>query len=340
MWRCLELASHGLGHVAPNPMVGAVVVHDDRIIGEGYHRAFGGPHAEVHAIQDVKNQALLSESTLYVNLEPCSHFGKTPPCADLILEKRIPRVVVCNVDPNPEVSGRGIKRLRETGVEVHTGILEAEGAHLNRRFFTFHKWRRPFIILKWAQSTDGFMDARRSKDEKGIKWISHPATKKLVHQWRSQEQAILVGAGTLRTDDPTLTVREVYGKSPLRIVLSESGAIPPDATLMKDGHPTWIVSRKAGESIDTLKWILETDPERSLIEIALKEMHTAGISSVFVEGGARTLQGIMDTGRWDEARVITSDVHIGAGLAAPVLPFAPARSYTYGADTIHEYFNT
>ena len=227
MQRCLELAGNGLGYVAPNPMVGAVVVHKGEVIGEGYHRQFGQAHAEVNAIQAVKDSSLLEESTLYVNLEPCVHTGKTPPCTDLILAKKIPSVVIGTPDPNPLVQGKGIEKLIKSGIQVTTGIIEDACRDLNKRFFTFHKLKRPYIILKWAQTKDGFIDIKRKAGESiGVNWITSPLSRDLVHKWRSEEQGIMAGTHTVIMDNPHLNVRHWNGKNPVRIVLDRSLKIP------------------------------------------------------------------------------------------------------------------
>jgi diaminohydroxyphosphoribosylaminopyrimidine deaminase/5-amino-6-(5-phosphoribosylamino)uracil reductase len=224
MKRCLELASKAEGMTYPNPMVGSVIVHEGKIIGEGFHLKAGGPHAEVNAINSVSDKSKLKDSTLYVNLEPCSHFGKTPPCADLIIANSVPRVVIGTLDTSEKVSGQGLSRLKNAGCEVITGVLEKECRRLNRRFFTFHEKNRPYITLKWAQSADGYLDMIRTSDQNtGPNWITGNPERVLVHRWRAGEQAILVGAGTLRVDNPKLNVREWTGNNPLRLVLSSSG---------------------------------------------------------------------------------------------------------------------
>jgi len=304
MHRCLQLAKNGLGRVAPNPMVGSVIVHNGKIIGEGYHQKFGENHAEVNAIQSVKNRELLKESTIFVSLEPCSHQGKTPPCADLIVAHKIPKVVIAMRDPNPKVSGRGIDKLREAGIAVTEGICEKEAAFLNRRFITHQNKNRPYIILKWAQSEDGFMDRIRSENsERKINWISHPATKKLVHQWRSEEQAILVGRNTIANDNPKLDTREVDGSSPLRVVLSLSGNLPANSRVITDGNPTLIFNQTIGKVEGAAKWIKLDDDFLSGVMAHLSER---GISSVLVEGGSQTLHSFLNANLWDEARIIQS----------------------------------
>ena len=243
MQRCLLLASKGLGSVAPNPMVGAVVVYQNKIIGEGWHQKAGEAHAEVHAINQVSDLEILKKATLYVNLEPCSHFGKTPPCADLIIEKGFKKVVIASRDPNPLVSGKGIQKLKEAGVTVIENILKKEAEFLNRRFYTFYQKKRPYIILKWAETQDGFIAPLEKKEKKPF-WISNALAKQRVHKWRTEEAAILVGVQTVITDDPLLTAREWPGKHPLRMVLDPNNRIPADAALLHDGLPTLLFSNK------------------------------------------------------------------------------------------------
>lgn len=322
MQRCLELAMKGIGNVAPNPLVGSIIVYFDKVIGEGYHQQYGQAHAEVNAINSVADKELLKQSTLYVNLEPCSHFGKTPPCADLIIKMGIPRVVIGSNDPNPEVAGKGIRKLREAGVEVVTGVLEDEADFLNRRFITFHTLQRPYIILKWAQSADGIMAPKEPKQL----WLTNEQSKKLVHQWRSEEQAILIGGNTLMADEPKLTVRLVSGKNPLRIVISRhlSSTDFPQA-FFAEKVPTWIfnelVSKKEGE-VEFIK--VEADSrgmswELNMIQAILRRAYDKGIQSIIIEGGPATLQHFVNTGLWDEARIFTTPHILKEGKAAPVL---------------------
>lgn len=332
MIRCIQLAENGLGRVAPNPMVGSIIVHDDKIIGEGYHQVYGGPHAEVNAINVVKDKGLLKESTLFVNLEPCAHFGKTPPCADLIIASKIPKVVVAQRDPNPKVAGRGIERMKAAGIVVIEGICEAEAEFLNRRFLTHQRNNRPYIILKWAQSADGFMDRdRNAADDPKINWISHPATKKLVHLWRSQEQAILVGRNTVVNDNPRLDTREVVGPSPLRIVLSNSGEIPAESKVLTDGNPALIYNALIAKKTGKAEWIKF---EENLLKNTLYDLSEKGISSVLVEGGAETLNAFIKSDLWGEARIIQSANYLYSGLKAPEIHSPKGIVEKYGKDKI------
>lgn len=294
MRRCLQLARCGEAGAPPNPMVGAVIVCDGRIIGEGYHRRCGGPHAEVNAINSVKGKDLLSRSTIYVSLEPCAHYGKTPPCADLIIETGIRRVVIGCTDPFAKVNGLGIKKLREAGCEVQVGVLEQECRELNRRFFTFHEKHRPWIILKWAQSNDGFI----GKDERVI--LSNVPTQTLVHRLRARSGAILVGTNTALMDNPTLTTRLWPGPNPLRLTIDRNGILPSTLHLKDNSTPTVIYSHESIEEI-------------------LADLYARGIQSLLVEGGAKLLQSFIDKGLWDEARIETAPLCLGQGTKAPTL---------------------
>lgn len=338
MRRCFSLAKQGLGRVSPNPLVGSVIVKEGNIIGEGYHQKYGAPHAEVNAIRSVENADDLKSSTIYVNLEPCSHHGKTPPCADLIVASGIPNVVVCNADPNPVVAGKGIKKMIEAGINVKTGVLENEGRFLNRRFFTTQEKKRPYIILKWAQSADGFMDKDRSSTDKGVHWISHPNTKKWVHKWRTEEDAILVGGRTIGNDNPSLTAREYKGTNPLRVVLSLNGDIPKSATILTDGMPTLVFNQKISNHKGNTEWV--QFPKEDFLNACLADLVKRNISSVFVEGGWETLQRFIDAGLWDEARVITGTSNMESGLEAPNLK-RPEHDemIKLGTDTLKTFYN-
>ncbi len=337
MRRCLTLAANGLGRVAPNPLVGAVLALDDKILSEGFHRSFGGPHAEVNALAAYGDKPIPDGATLYVNLEPCSHHGKTPPCADLIIARGIKKVAVGQKDPNPLVSGRGIEKLRAAGILVESGILESEALFLNRRFNTFHTKKRPYIVLKWAESEDGFMDRNRDDHTPGVNWISHPETKKLVHRWRSCEAGILVGRNTIVNDDPSLTVREVYGKSPQRIAIATSGEIPKKARVCTDGQGIWIYNHKVNKEDGENRWIRVSG--KDFLVGVLSDIYEQNIGSVMVEGGAATIKSFLEAGLWDETRVIKSPVKLGSGLRAPAINQSPANVYNCGRDRIEEYFS-
>lgn len=326
MQRCLELAQNGLGRTSPNPLVGSVVVHNGKIFGEGWHQKAGSPHAEVNAITAVQNPELLPESTLYVNLEPCAHFGKTPPCANLIVEKKLKRVVIANRDPHEKVSGKGIEILRQAGIEVVEGVLEAEGAWLNRRFFTYHQKQRPYIILKWAQSNDGFMDVERATGQMGSVPISHPHTKTLVHRWRSEEDAILVGANTALVDDPILDTRAFSGKNPIPVILDPEGKITHPLRCFN--HPQTI--HFSPKSLTGHSMPQNANSLKSLMEL----LHCKGILSLFVEGGAYTHQRFLQHLYWDEMRVITSKAILGKGLKAPDKQGRPVSVFPFGEDEV------
>jgi diaminohydroxyphosphoribosylaminopyrimidine deaminase/5-amino-6-(5-phosphoribosylamino)uracil reductase len=317
MHRCLELAIKAEGLTYPNPMVGSVIVHNGKIIGEGYHLKAGGPHAEVNAINSVKDKFLLKESTLYVNLEPCSHIGKTPPCAELIVSVGIPKVVVGTIDTSSKVSGKGIARLKSTGCEVIAGVLDEECRWLNRRFFTFHEKKRPFIILKWAQSADGFIDIERSSSPtKGPYWITGNSEKVLVHKWRATEQSLLVGAATIRNDNPKLNVREWIGPDPLKLILSRSGNLPPESEVFSKKGTVIVFTENVKTKIQGSEKVILSDCNRAAEEIA-NHLYRAEIESLFVEGGAGTLCHFINSGLWDEARIFNSNSFIHSGLRAP-----------------------
>lgn len=327
MLRCLELAVKGRGLVAPNPMVGAVVVCDGKIIGEGYHRKYGSVHAEPAAIASVRDESLLEESVLYVNLEPCSHFGKTPPCAQLIIDKKIPRVYVGGLDPYPEVSGRGLRMLREAGVEVTVGLLQAECEALNKRFLTFHRRRRPYIFLKWAQSSDGFMDRNRTLGD-GLPAVqfSGGLTRMMVHKMRSEESAILVGTGTALLDNPSLTVRYWEGRNPLRIAIDKDLKIPENYHLPDGKTETLIFTSKEKKNVSHV-WYYRLDFDKDIFPQMMSVLYEMKIQSLIVEGGSRLLNGLIAAGLWDEILVETSSVRLESGLKAPELSLIPDSVY-------------
>jgi diaminohydroxyphosphoribosylaminopyrimidine deaminase/5-amino-6-(5-phosphoribosylamino)uracil reductase len=318
MFRCLQLAQNGVSYVAPNPMVGAVVVCDDKIIGEGFHQRFGDVHAEPNAINAVKNRDLLLRSTIYVNLEPCSHFGKTPPCADFIVQHKIPRVVIGTLDPNPKVAGNGVEILRKAGVDVVVGVLENECRELNKRFFIFHEQKRPYVLLKWAQTSDGFIDKKRTDITELPLCISNEITRQLTHKMRSENQAILVGANTVLLDNPSLTVREWSGKSPVRIAIDRLGRIPTNYNLFDGSVPTIVFGEKFRESEYNLEFVKITFDEHCLKNI-LKILFEKNINSVLVEGGASILNSFIEAGLWDEANVEIAPLQITDGVKAPTL---------------------
>ena len=321
MNRCLDLAFKGLGSVAPNPLVGSVIVYNDQIIGEGYHRVFGGPHAEVNAIASVKETSLLPESSLYVNLEPCSHFGKTPPCSDLIIRKGIRRVVIGSVDPFDVVTGKGIARLRNNGIEVTVGVLKNHCQAINKRFFTYHEKKRPFIILKWAQTADGFIDSLRPPDsELRPAWITSENLRILVHKWRSEEPAIMIGTNTALADNPQLNVRCWSGANPLRIVVDRDLSLPKKLNVFDDSQNTLVLNEKLEKKENKTTYLKAPfDGEMVNLPFLMHYLFSEGIQSVLVEGGQKLLQSFIKHDYWDEARVFSGPQFFGEGVRAPFI---------------------
>ena len=311
MARALELASLGQGHVSPNPLVGSVVVHDGKIIAEGWHKKYGGPHAEVNAINNVADKSVLKESTVYVTLEPCSHFGKTPPCADMLIASKVKKVVVANLDPNPLVNGSGIHKLRASGIEVITGILDKKGREVNRRFFCFMEKQRPYIVLKWAETSDGFI-ARKNFDSK---WISDEFSRQLVHKWRTEEDAVLVGMRTAQYDNPRLDVRDWSGRNPIRIVIDRFLKLSPTLNLFDGSQKTICYNVLKHEELHSTSMI-RIDEEEFLTHL-VHDIYKQNIQSVTIEGGAQTLQRFIDAGLWDEARIFVSPQTFQDGIKAP-----------------------
>ena len=317
MHRCLQLAKLGAGNVAPNPMVGAVLVYQNTIIGEGYHQQYGQAHAEVNCINSVSeaNKILISKSTIYVSLEPCAHFGKTPPCADLIIKNNIPKVVIACRDSYGEVDGKGIQKLKEVGIDVTIGILEKEALELNKRFFTFHTKKRPYIILKWAQS----IDAKIANADFGAVKISTDLTNRLVHKWRSEEAAIMVGTNTALQDDPSLTTRLWKGNNAVRLVIDRQLKLPLSLQLFNGLVKTIVFNEVKNDTINGVQYYKISSVENMIPEI-LNALFLLNIQSIFVEGGAKLLQYFIDNNYWDEARVITNEqLTIGNGVQAPLL---------------------
>lgn len=315
MQRCIDLAQRGLGHTAPNPQVGCVIVYNNKIIGEGYHQRYGEGHAEVNAVASVKDKSLLTKATIYVTLEPCFHYGKTPPCVELILTHRIPHVVIACTDPYEKVAGQSIAKLRAEGIKVEVGILEKKATWLARRFFTTIQKKRPYIILKYAQSQDGFI----GQEGKTLA-ISNAICKRLVHQWRSEEAAIMVGTNTAATDNPQLDVRHYFGKNPLRLVLDQQLRLPKNLKLFDQAIPTWVFTTQDNSAANSanLQYI-QVSFDEQLLPTILEYLQQQKIQSLFVEGGKQLLQSFIDQGLWDEARVLTGDKHLGKGIAAPQL---------------------
>jgi len=339
MQRAIELAQQGLGHTRANPVVGCVIVHNNKIIGEGFHFKYGGDHAEIVAIKEVKNTRLLAQSTMYVTLEPCSHYGKTPPCSQRIIDEKIPHVVVASKDPNPLVSGNGIKMLQQAGIIVQTGILENEYRFVNRRFFTFHEKKRPYIILKWAQSSDGYLSPQKNYNDSRTYWISNQISKMLVHKWRSEEMAILVGANTVINDNPQLTVRLWKGENPLRIVIQNKDFINLSSNVFN--FPPQTIRFTTNSSLSSISnvetFVLE---KNNFLEQMLNILYNNNIVSLIVEGGAYTLNQFLLNNLWDEARIITGKIRFNKGLQAPTIFKQNKIDYKIGNDVLTIIYNT
>lgn len=330
MHRCLQLAEMGLGKVSPNPLVGCVIVNDSKIIGEGYHEKYGEAHAEINAIKTVKNKALLSKSAIYVSLEPCSHYGKTPPCVDSIIQYKIPEVIIGIKDPFELVNGNGIQKLKDAGVKVTVGVLEKKSKWMNKRFLTFHTQKRPYIILKWAQSADKFIAPSHSQTEKrqadtiafskraNTKWISNEFSRILVHKWRTEEDAIMVGTNTARIDNPELNVRDYSGRNPVRILIDKDLSLSTDLNLFNQKYRTIVFSSKSKKSIYNLEYV-KLNFNENVIQQLLEILYNKNIQSVIIEGGRYLLDEFLKQGLWDEARVFTSDCILTSGLEAPEL---------------------
>ena len=317
MKRCLQLASNGEGNTYPNPLVGSVIVYDGKIIGEGFHWKAGEPHAEVNAINSVKDRSLLSKSTLYVNLEPCAHFGKTPPCSLLIINHKIPKVVIGCIDSYSEVSGKGIEMMRNAGIEVITKVLEKESRLINRRFFTFHEKKRPYVILKWAQTTDGFIDIERQKDLTAQPtWITNEWARRAVHKQRGIEQAVLVGTNTALMDNPSLTLRDWAGNPPTRIVIDRQLKLPEKLNMFMGKAKTIVLNEIKNEQKDSITY-LKTNLQDDAADNILTALYNRGLQSVIIEGGSTTLNLFLKSGLWDEAHVYIGNKLFKAGVKAP-----------------------
>jgi diaminohydroxyphosphoribosylaminopyrimidine deaminase / 5-amino-6-(5-phosphoribosylamino)uracil reductase len=321
MRRAMELALLGQGHVSPNPMVGCVIVKDDKIIGEGWHQKHGEAHAEVRAIDSVVDKNQLQGAELYVNLEPCAHHGKTPPCADLIAQYPFSTVYFSNIDPNPLVAGKGAEKILAAGIKVYQGMLEQEGRYLNRRFFSRYEKKRPYIILKWAETADGFI----AKSNYDSKWISGELARKLVHQWRSQEDAVFVGTNTVLFDNPQLNVRDWSGRDPIRMFIDKQLQVPQGAQVFDKSQPT-VCFNFLKQKVENQVEYVKLDPLDDLTEAILNNMQERGVMSVLVEGGTQLIQSLIDKGLWDEARVFSSTITFGEGIRAPHLQQATLQS--------------
>ncbi|MFT5738087.1 MAG: diaminohydroxyphosphoribosylaminopyrimidine deaminase [Maribacter sp.] len=322
MRRCIQLAKNGLGTTAPNPMVGAVIVHNNLIIGEGYTSPFGGVHAEVNAIASVTRKEVLTQSTLYVSLEPCSHFGKTPPCADMIIEHNIQRIVVGLLDPHKKVAGKGIQKLKDAGCNVLVGVLEKECREHHKRFLTFHNKKRPYIILKWAETADGFIapEKKLRNTEPEPYWITGKLSRQIVHKWRSEEQAILVGTTTVLEDNPKLDVRLWSGKSPIRVVIDKNLKVPPTYHVLDKKQKTFVFTsvKDTSQYIDGIDYIVLDEPQLNA-EVICSQLYHLNIQSILIEGGTRTLQSFIDKNLWNEARIFKGPSLFKKGIKAPII---------------------
>jgi len=330
MKRCIELASKEIGNTYPNPLVGCVIVHENKIIGEGSHKDYGDKHAEVNAINSVNDKNLLANSTLYVNLEPCNHHGKTPPCSDLILKYKIKNVVIGSIDPNKMVKGGGIEKLQSNGCNVTYGILEHECDYLNKRFFTYHKQGRPYVILKWAESNDGFISPIKSNRE--VYWISGENSKKISHKWRSEEHSILVGVQTIIDDDPILTTRLVDGKNPIRIVLDPNCRIPVNSKVFSKDSKTIVLSKTENNSIEKNIKIINYDN----MKFILRSLYDLKFQSVIIEGGAKTIKNFLDSDIWDSIRIFRSNKNLKDGIKGPEIDISKFQKTKIGHDTLYE----
>jgi len=334
MGRAIELAALGIGSVSPNPLVGCVIVHQNKIIGEGWHQRYGEAHAEVHAVKNVKEKEKLKNSTAYVTLEPCTHYGKTPPCVDLMIQHNINRVVIANHDPFPVVNGSGIETLQKNGIEVATGLLSDQSAWVNRRFLIFQTLQRPYIILKWAQTADGYL-AQKNFDSK---WISNQYSRLLVHQWRTEEDAILVGYNTALHDNPKLNVRQINGTNPTRIVIDPKLVLPPSHHLFDKNQKTIIYNyqlNKTGEDI-----IYKKVKHENLCYDILKDLYARKIQSVIVEGGSSTINKFIQLNLWDEMRVFTASHSFGEGIPAPLMKGEKIQEKKIQNDRLEIFINS
>ncbi len=339
MRRCIQIASNALGSAMPNPMVGCVIVHNQCIIGEGYTSAYGGNHAEVNAINSVKDKLLLNKATLYVTLEPCSHFGKTPPCSDLIIKHKIPNVVISTIDTHSKVAGKGIKKLKDAGCQVTVGVLENESQKHHRRFFTFHNKNRPYIILKWAQTSDGFIAPEKALERAPV-WITNSYSRQLVHKWRAEEQAILVGNKTVIEDNPKLTIRDWSGTDPVRILIDLSNKTPEDSSILDKTIKTIVITsaNHKKQSSDILLYETISSGNNVVHEIC-NILHKHEIQSVIIEGGSYTIQSFIDANLWDEARVFHGTNTFKKGVKAPILEVKPISEEKIMTDTLKIYQN-
>ena len=314
--RCIELAKLGLGNTYPNPLVGSVIVYKDKIIGEGYHKKCGEAHAEVNAVNSVKDKSLLKHSTIYVNLEPCSHIGRTPACSTMIIANKIPKVVIGSIDTFSKVSGKGVEMLKNAGIDVTVGVLNNECRKLNKRFFTFHEKKRPYIILKWAQTKDGFIDIIRTKKNQKGEWITNELSRALVHKWRAEESAIMVGTDTANMDNPSLNIREWSGENPIRISIDRNLRLPQNLNILDNTIATIIYNEKKNSKSENTEYV-KINFEDNILEKIMTNLHSRDIQSIIIEGGEKLLNSFIEQNLWDEARIFTGNKYFKKGVKAP-----------------------
>ena len=340
--RCIQLAKNGLGNTYPNPLVGCVIVHQDKIIGEGWHQKAGGYHAEVNAINSVMDKSLLDKATLYVSLEPCNHFGKTPPCSDLIISHQIPKVIIGTIDPYDEVAGKGVEKLKKQGCEVVVGVLAKECVELNKRFFNYHTKKRPYIILKWAETKDGFIDIDRqviNGDEAKPNWITNQYSRQLVHKWRAEEQAIMIGTNTVINDNPKLDVRNWFGKNPIRIVIDKNLRTPDNYRIFDGSVKTIMVTEKEKDLTLNNLFFEQIDFSKNIAKKICKVLYKHEIQSVIIEGGSQTLQTFIDANLWDEAKIFVGEVAFSKGILAPKIKGVVSDPKMIRSDVLKVLYN-
>lgn len=330
----LQLAEKGRGKVAPNPMVGCVIVKDDKVIAEGYHQQYGGPHAEVNAINSLPSNFDFTDCILYVNLEPCSHYGKTPPCSDLITSKKFKRVVVGNLDTNPLVAGKGIQKLKDAGIEVSSGVINSEARELNKRFFWFHEKKQPYVILKWSETKDAFISHEPLPANKEDNWITCAESKKLVHQWRAEEQAIMVGTNTVIVDDPELTTRLVDGDNPVRIIIDRDLKLPHTSKVFSASGNVIVVTAKDVVDEDNITYC-KINFQKDFVTSLLSKLFELSIQSVIIEGGSKLLYTFIKANAWNEARIFVGEKEFEKGIKAPVFDKTGAEISIVGTDKLY-----
>ncbi len=335
MAKAIALAKKGMGKVYPNPLVGCIIVKDDKVLSQGWHQMYKGPHAETNALQQISADDEIVESEMYVNLEPCTHFGHTPPCVDLIVRKKIKKIFVAHTDPNPQVNGKGIAYLRKKGIVVHTGLCKTAAQQLNRHYCLFHTHQRPYITLKWAQTVDGYMARKNLQPQ----WISHPKARQLVHQWRSQHAAVLVGTRTVLHDNPKLNIRYAiaHHQTPTRIFIDKFLRCPSHFFVLNQKQPTLCYNFIKHQNLPFLTYV-RLDPKKNFLQQLLYDLYQRNIQSVLVEGGAYLLHTLIQENFWDEARVFTANMYWNEGVLAPRLPGNPHSTQKIYTDDLHIYY--